>query len=57
MTTKVMSNEVQAIETLMEISASVLEKLNSLIRIEAPVKPLAFSSDCCSSNNYPQEQQ
>lgn len=51
----VMSNDIRAIESLMEMTASVVEKLNSLIQIEAPVKPMGLSSDCCTSNNYPEE--
>lgn len=50
----VKNDDVRIIESLMERCASVVEKLDSLVQIEAPVKPMAFESDCCSSNNYEQ---
>ena len=52
-----MSNEVLALESLLEASASVVAKLNALVQIDAPVKPLAMESDCCGSNNYPPEEE
>ena len=53
----VMNNDVLALESLMEMSASVVAKLSSLVQLEAAVKPLAIESDCCSSNNYPPTQE
>lgn len=49
-------NDFRAIESLMDICATSAKKLNTLIHIEAPVKPMAFDSDCCGSNNYPEQQ-
>jgi hypothetical protein len=57
MNAHVMSNEALAIESLMEMSASVVAKLNALVQIEAAAKPMALESDCCGSNNYEEKPQ
>ncbi len=48
-------NDISAIESLMETNATIIGKLNSMMHVDGPCKPMAMSSDCCGSNNYPQE--
>jgi hypothetical protein len=52
-----MTNDINAVESLMEASASIIGKLNSMIHADTPTKPMALESDCCGSNNYPEEPQ
>lgn len=44
------------LEALLSASAAAVEKLDSLIHVEVPGTSTLFSSDCCSSNNYPEQQ-
>jgi hypothetical protein len=43
------------LETLLAASAAAVEKLDSLIHVDAPGSTTVLSSDCCGSNNYPEE--
>ena len=47
-----MTNDINAVESLMEANASIIGKLNSMIHADTPTKPMALESDCCGSNNY-----
>ena len=44
------------VESLLEASASIIGRLNSMTHADTPTKPMALTSDCCGSNNYPEEQ-
>jgi hypothetical protein len=48
--------EVTVLEALISAGAAAVEKLDSLIHVEAPGASKLFSSDCCGSNNYPDQQ-
>lgn len=48
-------NDINVIESLMEANAAIIGKLNSMVHVDGPIKPMALASDCCGSNNYPQE--
>ena len=48
--------QASALEAMLDAGAAVVEKLDSLIRVDAVGSTTLFSSDCCGSNNYPEQQ-
>ena len=48
-------NGMQAVESLVEASAAVASQLDVLMQVESPIDMMSAGSDCCGSNNYPQE--
>jgi hypothetical protein len=40
------------LDQLMEAAAAAQRKLDGILNVESPTKPMALVSDCCSSNNY-----
>lgn len=49
--------EPNAIEAQLTVGTAVIGRLDTLFPVESPAKATGvFSSDCCSSNNYDEQQ-
>lgn len=44
--------DMHALESLMGTNATIADELDSQLQVESPIRTVAMSSDCCSSNNY-----
>lgn len=46
---------VNGMASLVEAGATVANQLDVLMQVESPIDMMSAGSDCCGSNNYPQE--
>jgi hypothetical protein len=47
--------QASVLEVMLSAGAAAVEKLDSLIHVDAPGSTTVLSSDCCGSNNYPDD--